>query len=915
MSLFKIKIKIFFVLVILGLLCFRFIPSVHADGENWLTGYGYRKAITITGSSSGALTNYQLKFLLNKGAGSDSGNTIYLGTNVLDSFNDIRFATSDGNTALDYWVQSVSGIVATVWVEVDSVPANPSTKTIYLYYGKAGASSASNGDNTFAFYDDFNDDSIDTNKWTVSTDNAVLASYSESGGYARLTGTASGSWHSASWEAKNTFGPGYALTASQYYSDFVFPSNITAQMGFTSADWNDRLAMNIQSLNWASPSNSYKIESAKSGTASYSNISSPHNAWRTYDFIWTPTVNKIIINGVTEATISDTSYISTDTALNPKIILQPGAGNGYVYTDWFMVRKYVNNEPTVSAGAEATPDSTPPTIQTYSPANNATSVSSTANLVLAFNENITAVTGKNITIKKVSDNSEIETVAADDTGKVTIVNNTASINPATVLDDVTQYYVSVEAGAFKDLFNNSFAGITDSTTWRFTTSDSAAPTVVALSPVSGSFGVQLSGNLAIEFNENVNVGSGSVSIFNKFTDVLVEAVDVTSGQVTGGGTSIISINPTTNLVYATDYYIKIDPTAFTDSSSNSYSGISDKTSWVLQTVLAPASSVESSVSSGSQKKLPDPVHTIDVNEKEVKSVDRKILSKIEVEQDAPFVLHVKAPDPDQVKNVVVTINKKTYKLALAKDKKGNPEFFIKLALSKPGNYPYSIISDYGSTVRRAKGEVIIKKKAVAVILPSPKPIYSKQNIVKEKPFLIKQKPTANNVVEKSKIEKKTEVAPTVPTMITTVPESSLEIPTEKIPNETWIDLTFNLFKTTGSKTSSMISNTSRSFVGLFVGTGEKIAKLFEKNPAHVYRKVTVKLTSEEGTPLIGATVTISSEPQTAVSDSDGKVQFENIEAGKHQLKVDYQGYSTKQALSITEPVTEVTINITAVFKK
>ncbi|MEM0476126.1 MAG: DUF2341 domain-containing protein, partial [Candidatus Aenigmatarchaeota archaeon] len=55
-----------------------------------------------------------------------------------------------------------------IWVKVPSIPAN-SNKTIYLYYGNPSATSMSNGDNTFIFFDDFRTaTSINTNKWIVS---------------------------------------------------------------------------------------------------------------------------------------------------------------------------------------------------------------------------------------------------------------------------------------------------------------------------------------------------------------------------------------------------------------------------------------------------------------------------------------------------------------------------------------------------------------------------------------------------------------------------------------------------------------------------------------------------------------------------------------------------------------------------
>ncbi len=85
---------------------------------------------------------------------------------VKSDFSDLRFTKSDGVTLLDYWIESyVSGTSAVIWVEIDSIPASPTTVTIYIYYGNPTAPSLSNGSNTFDFFDDFDGSSLDASKW------------------------------------------------------------------------------------------------------------------------------------------------------------------------------------------------------------------------------------------------------------------------------------------------------------------------------------------------------------------------------------------------------------------------------------------------------------------------------------------------------------------------------------------------------------------------------------------------------------------------------------------------------------------------------------------------------------------------------------------------------------------------------
>ncbi|MDH7511307.1 MAG: PKD domain-containing protein, partial [Methanolinea sp.] len=62
-------------------------------------GWSYRKLHTISGSPSGDLTDYQVRFTVWNTTGTDSGENVYLGSNVTPDFRDVRFTTTD-NTVL-----------------------------------------------------------------------------------------------------------------------------------------------------------------------------------------------------------------------------------------------------------------------------------------------------------------------------------------------------------------------------------------------------------------------------------------------------------------------------------------------------------------------------------------------------------------------------------------------------------------------------------------------------------------------------------------------------------------------------------------------------------------------------------------------------------------------------------------------
>jgi hypothetical protein len=127
----------------------------------WLTGWQYRKQITISGST-GAGTNYQVLLKVGESSGATGAHFHLEGHSAnfpsgKNQGGDLRFTASDGTTLLDFWVESVSGTspnrVAYVWVEVSADLGT--NQNIYCYYGNPNATNASNGTNTFLFFDDF----------------------------------------------------------------------------------------------------------------------------------------------------------------------------------------------------------------------------------------------------------------------------------------------------------------------------------------------------------------------------------------------------------------------------------------------------------------------------------------------------------------------------------------------------------------------------------------------------------------------------------------------------------------------------------------------------------------------------------------------------------------------------------------
>jgi methionine-rich copper-binding protein CopC/uncharacterized protein YhjY with autotransporter beta-barrel domain len=120
------------------------------------------------------------------------------------------------------------------------------------------------------------------------------------------------------------------------------------------------------------------------------------------------------------------------------------------------------------------------------------------------------------------------------------------------------------------------------------------PTLSSSSPADNATSVAVNSNIVLNFSENVVVGTGNITIKKTSDDSTVETIDVTSGLVTGTGTSAITINPGADLAGGSEYYILIAATAFDDAFANSYAGISSTTALSFTTADTTNPSLNSS---------------------------------------------------------------------------------------------------------------------------------------------------------------------------------------------------------------------------------------------------------------------------------------------------------------------------------
>ena len=281
--------------------------------------------------------------------------------------------------------------------------------------------------------------------------------------------------------------------------------------------------------------------------------------------------NAVKFNGTT-ATITGTPTATSITATVPT-----GATTGAITVT-------VAGQTATSSTNFTVSDVLAPTVSTYSPLDNATGVATTSNLVLTFSETVQKGTG-NILIKESGATTQPLPVTDP---SVTISGSTVTIDPPANFSNSALVNIEMPAGVFKDLANNNYAGISNSTTWNFTVAvDVTAPTVSAYSPLDNATGVAANSNLVLTFSENVQKGTGNILI--KEGGVITQPISVLDPTVTISG-NIVTINPTNNFTSGANVNVVIASGAIKDIANNNYAGITNATSWnfaVVADVAAP----------------------------------------------------------------------------------------------------------------------------------------------------------------------------------------------------------------------------------------------------------------------------------------------------------------------------------------
>lgn len=321
------------------------------DSSRWIEETREVYLNTTIFEASPRVTDYQLRIIAHYGAGTSNGENVFLNSHSRTDFGDIRFAwfnrSSNSEVGCNYWVEdldiSESGVF---WVKVPEITAQVNA-TLYVYYGKADATTSSNGQATFEFFDDF---SGDLSKWTVEHYDGT-GTVSVIDGWARVNSQPGGDF----------WGPtdgGSGIFHQTPLNDEYAIETVFRDQSYPTADAHNRFLMSRVSTGSSSAFYTMLLDGDNSHiTTNWRDQDGAYASWAGENTGRSRGSSTTFHARLTKLHSTFNAYISNDGNTWYAVGSRTGSYHGYVglvdsyhdgYTefDWVMVRKYLEHEPT-----------------------------------------------------------------------------------------------------------------------------------------------------------------------------------------------------------------------------------------------------------------------------------------------------------------------------------------------------------------------------------------------------------------------------------------------------------------------------------------------------------------------------------------------------------------------------------------
>ncbi len=212
----------------------------------------------------------------------------------------------------------------------------------------------------------------------------------------------------------------------------------------------------------------------------------------------------------------------------------------------------------------------------------------TANFTAATDD-VGAITGT-LTSGDVTDDTSLLLSGSNEAGStVAIYDGTTLLGAATVLGTSWSYTATVNDGTTYqfNVIETDAAGNASAATSNFTViGDTTAPTLESSTPADDATGVALDSNFVLDFDENIQLGTGNIVITNGSDTVTID-VTAPAGQLSITN-DMLTINPTADLTDGlSTYHFIINNTAILDEAGNNYAGIATNTVLNFDTAADP----------------------------------------------------------------------------------------------------------------------------------------------------------------------------------------------------------------------------------------------------------------------------------------------------------------------------------------
>lgn len=287
------------------------------------SSWGKRAPIFINNTGNATiLTNYQVSL-----------NVTY-DSDMNANFSDLRIVNDTG-LEIPLWNEKiVNGNYATMWFNATNIPASVWTNdTYYLYYNNSFATTASNGNNTFISYLDFENTSEGFSSGTSNTTQKKFGSYS------------------LSLAPANNKGVTYPSMPYRVMF-WIYPTLATQQFRFNGY-WGNTKAYNIGS-NFAASGQWANYQTSWSNFPAATVVTA--NSWTKMEFIIKDTANyDVYINDIYQNTVT---YYSSVNGNN--LLFNRDDGNA-IFVDGIIFAKYASKNPVAQLGAEENNIFIPPT--------------------------------------------------------------------------------------------------------------------------------------------------------------------------------------------------------------------------------------------------------------------------------------------------------------------------------------------------------------------------------------------------------------------------------------------------------------------------------------------------------------------------------------------------------------------------